>query len=63
MKKVLIVLDIVLRVAFAIFATYVMQRGTFPDFVSLVGASMLAFNLITTFFDKNYYDYNKNKKP
>lgn len=59
MKKFIFLADIILRLLFMVLAWYVYTNHWADNRMKWVGLSMVAFNIITMFFDSNYH---KSKK-
>ena len=59
MKKFIFLADIILRLLFMVWAWYVYTNYWADNRMKCVGLSMVAFNIITMFFDSNYH---KSKK-
>ncbi|CDG04565.1 hypothetical protein LMG9449_0912 [Lactococcus lactis subsp. lactis] len=59
MKKFIFLADVILRFLFMVLAWYVYTNYSADNKMKWVGLSMVAFNIITMFFDSNYH---KSKK-
>lgn len=56
MKNIIITSgDVIIRIAFAVLATYLIQHYHGDTTIVITGYSMLIFNILTTFFDTNYH--------
>ncbi len=58
-RTILFLADIILRLLFMVLAWYVYTNYSADNRMKWVGLSMVAFNIITMFFDSNYH---KSKK-
>ncbi|AJA56900.1 hypothetical protein QI18_05520 [Lactococcus lactis subsp. lactis] len=59
MKKFIFLADVILRFLFMVLAWYFYTNYSADNKMKWVGLSMVAFNIITMFFDSNYH---KSKK-
>lgn len=54
-NTIILVVDILLRIAFTILGVYLLTKYSSDSIVKFTGFSIILFNLITTFFDSNYH--------
>lgn len=59
MKEFIFLADVILRFLFMVLAWYFYTNYSADNKMKWVGLSMVAFNIITMFFDSNYH---KSKK-